>query len=140
MDEGHYFSANNTSSTIRVAKNLVKVDHRWVVSGTPAKDLLGVEIDQASADSQDLSTQRKTFDSKHDVAGAVDSINALASNFLMSTPWKVNDAKNYIYRQYEHLKTSWRMAVALTYYLLVPIFVTGLIRGFLYHFSVCFPP
>ncbi|KXT14494.1 hypothetical protein AC579_9576 [Pseudocercospora musae] len=116
VDEGHFFSSKNTSSTIRVAKNLVKADHRWVVSGTPAKDLLGVDIGLESADSRDeLLERRKTFDSKHDISGAIDSVNALASNFLQSTPWQANDAKLYIYRHtdfrnktYSGFSTSFR--------------------------------
>ncbi|KAF7196532.1 putative ATP-dependent helicase C17A2.12, partial [Pseudocercospora fuligena] len=116
VDEGHFFSNKNTSSTIRVAKNLVKADNRWVVSGTPAKDLLGVDIGLESADSRDeLLERRKTFDSRHDVSGAIDSVNALASNFLQSTPWQANDAKLYIYRHmdfrnktYSGFSTSFR--------------------------------
>ncbi|EME88215.1 uncharacterized protein MYCFIDRAFT_27902 [Pseudocercospora fijiensis CIRAD86] len=102
VDEGHFFSNKNTSSTIRVAKNLIKADNRWVVSGTPAKDLLGVDIGLERADSrEELLERRKTFDSRHDVEGAIDTVNALASNFLQSTPWRANDAKQYIYRHTE---------------------------------------
>ena len=41
IDEGHFFSSSNTTA-VSVAKRLITADHRWVISGTPAKDLLGV--------------------------------------------------------------------------------------------------
>ena len=48
IDEGHFFS--NTNTAVAVANKLVTADHRWVVSGTPAKDLLGVEVDMTAAE------------------------------------------------------------------------------------------
>ncbi|KAI5195031.1 hypothetical protein E4T39_08394 [Aureobasidium subglaciale] len=44
IDEGHGMAAENTRIAT-VASKLVKASHQWVVSGTPAKDLVGVEMD-----------------------------------------------------------------------------------------------
>jgi hypothetical protein len=44
IDEGHGMAAENTRIAT-VASKLVEASHRWVVSGTPAKDLIGVEMD-----------------------------------------------------------------------------------------------
>lgn len=44
IDEGHSFASTNTNATI-VADRLVRAERRWIVSGTPAKDLMGVEVE-----------------------------------------------------------------------------------------------
>lgn len=92
VDEGHFFSASRNTSTFIVANNLVRADYRWVVSGTPAKDLFGSEVQLDT-----MSGPRLTFD-EHDKVGAVESLTALISNFLNASPWAVGDAKHYIYR------------------------------------------
>lgn len=120
IDEGHFFSSTNNTA-VSVANKLVTVDHRWVVSGTPAKDLLGVEVDMTAAenlwstpdtkDSRDAALeQRRHFSTKDDTSGAIKSIGSLASNFLRILPWSVFDKAEgkaewdeYIYR-HEHSK------------------------------------
>ncbi|THY33854.1 hypothetical protein D6D00_00604 [Aureobasidium pullulans] len=44
IDEGHGMAAENTRIAT-VANKLVEASHHWVVSGTPAKDLIGIEMD-----------------------------------------------------------------------------------------------
>jgi len=115
IDEGHFFSSNNTAA-VAVANKLVVADHRWVVSGTPAKDLLGVEVDMSAADSMwqtpqtkdcrdAILEQRRHFSAKDDTSAAVKSLGSLASNFLKIQPWCVMDNgegraewDDYIYR------------------------------------------
>ncbi|KAK1821853.1 hypothetical protein LTR12_003729 [Friedmanniomyces endolithicus] len=81
IDEGHFF-ANFNSTAVAVANKLVKADHRWVVSGTPAKNLLGVEVDTSvdenmahmsgAKDFRDVVLdQRRAFSAKDDTAGAI---------------------------------------------------------------------
>ncbi|KAJ9621890.1 hypothetical protein H2203_006770 [Taxawa tesnikishii (nom. ined.)] len=114
IDEGHFFSSSN-SVAAQVAEKLVTADHRWVVSGTPAKDLLGVEMDLVAADSsigdslngvsprQNILNQRRDF-SNEDITGAVKSIGSIASHFLKVRPWAPDDVErpvdweSYIYR------------------------------------------
>ena len=100
VDEGHFFSSGGRTRTILVADKLVKADHRWVVSGTPAKELLGVEVDPQSSDfDRDTALDlRREFDVKLDKGGAIDSLNSLASGFLRATPWKTSEGKDYLYR------------------------------------------
>lgn len=96
IDEGHFFS-NNSGMAASVAEKLLKVDHRWVVSGTPAKDLLGVEVDMSSAenlwrtpataDSREAVLQQRREFSDHDKTGAIKSLGSLASTFLKIRPW-----------------------------------------------------
>jgi len=115
IDEGHFFSNSNTTA-VAVANKLVKADHRWIVSGTPAKDLLGVEVDMSTADnmwqtpgtksSRDVALQQRyNFSLTEDTAGAIKSLGSLASNFLKIRPWCANQLgerkaewDEYIYR------------------------------------------
>jgi hypothetical protein len=115
IDEGHGMAAENTRIA-SVASTLVEVSHRWIVSGTPAKDLIGVEMDLVGpvshagspapsniddADSQygsgsntaesvrrdALLGQRRTFNEKDEKIGAIRNIGSLASGFLRIRPW-----------------------------------------------------
>ncbi|KAF1917048.1 P-loop containing nucleoside triphosphate hydrolase protein [Ampelomyces quisqualis] len=120
IDEGHSFSSA-VSNAVLVAKQ-ISVERRWVVSGTPAKNLVGVELDTATleSDSVDASAlrdsvieQRKSFGSD-DVEGAkaVKALGSMASNFLMVRPWcdSGNEGKldwdEYMYRhEHQYKKT-----------------------------------
>ncbi|KAK3691889.1 hypothetical protein LTR37_018382 [Vermiconidia calcicola] len=120
VDEGHFFS-NSGSVAATVANKLIAADHRWVVSGTPAKDLLGVEVDMSAAenlwhtpstkDSRDaILNQRRHFSTKDDLGGAIKSLGALATHFLRIKPWCASDTPDehaewddYVYR-HEHAR------------------------------------
>ncbi|KAK1013108.1 hypothetical protein LTR91_001418 [Friedmanniomyces endolithicus] len=125
IDEGHFF-ANSNSTAVAVANKLVKADHRWVVSGTPAKNLLGVEVDTSvdenlehvsgAKDSRDVMLdQRRAFSAKDDTAGAVRSLGVLATSFLKIRPWcaegtterKEADWDEYIYRHEDARKRTY---------------------------------
>lgn len=123
IDEGHFFSSSNTTA-VSVAKRLVTADHRWVISGTPAKDLLGVEADMSVAqnisqsdttDSRDtVLNRRRNFDAKEDTSGAIKSLGLLASNFLAIRPWAAEDFgerpavwDEHIYRHESHRKRTY---------------------------------
>ncbi|KAF2116911.1 P-loop containing nucleoside triphosphate hydrolase protein [Lophiotrema nucula] len=118
IDEGHNFSSG-FSNAVLVAKQL-QVDRRWVVSGTPAKDLVGVEVDISSLEADDefaavrdtTMGQRKSFSPKDDIGGAAKALGSLASNFLMVRPWSDAEGESklvwdeYIYRhEHQHRKT-----------------------------------
>ncbi|GAB7352869.1 hypothetical protein MBLNU459_g3468t4 [Dothideomycetes sp. NU459] len=120
IDEGHFFSSANTTAA-HVADKLIQADHRWVVSGTPAKDLLGVELDVISegAASSDPGTRanflskRKDFQPKDDTSGAVKSIGSIVSHFLKIRPWAPAEGErpaeweNYIYRHEDSRKRTY---------------------------------
>lgn len=115
IDEGHFFS-NTNAAAVTVANKLITADHRWVVSGTPAKDLLGVEVDMSAAEnlwhtpdtkkSRDtVLEQRRHFSKRDDTVGAIKSLGGLATHFLKIKPWSAPDIserradwEEYIYR------------------------------------------
>jgi hypothetical protein len=120
IDEGHNFSSA-FSDHVKVAKQL-HAERRWVVSGTPAKSLVGVEVDLSTLHQEDgmneallrerAMEQRKSFGLDDDNMKAATHLGQLASNFLMVRPWSdsTTEAKltweNYIYRhEHHHLKT-----------------------------------
>lgn len=113
IDEGHNFSSA-TSNAVLVAKQ-IQAERRWVVSGTPAKDLVGVEVDMSTREINDgdptllretAIEQRKTFNLT-DESKAVKALGSLASNYLMVRPWCASSAEGgldwdeYVYR-HEH--------------------------------------
>lgn len=133
VDEGHGMAAENTRIA-SVASKLVEASHRWVVSGTPAKDLVGVEMDlvgpvshaaspspfaadDAEVDSESLRrdallSQRRAFNSKDEKDGAVRSIGSLASSFLKIHPWCPSDeerAADWVDHFFRHEMTRPKM-------------------------------
>lgn len=99
IDEGHFFSSPR-SIAAHVANEIVTADHRWVVSGTPAKDLLGVEMDTlVSADTaatheeqrRNALEQRRQFSVKEDTTGATKAIGDLVTHFLKARPWAASE-------------------------------------------------
>lgn len=117
IDEGHGFSTSTTNAAV-VAEKLVRAERRWIVSGTPAKDLLGVEVDLPALTVSDVNDasqkyraetleQRRYFDEAHErTSGAAKSLGALASRYLKAQPWAssgepghdVVNWDDYIYR------------------------------------------
>lgn len=53
MDEGHEFSSSGRQSRAYWALQMLHVDRRWVVSGTPANGLVGVEVGTATYETSD---------------------------------------------------------------------------------------
>ncbi|OCK80457.1 hypothetical protein K432DRAFT_404679 [Lepidopterella palustris CBS 459.81] len=110
VDEGHGFSSKDANA-VEVATQL-QAERRWAVTGTPAHDLVGVEMDLSSKDTsgepdhflmrEAIIHQRKDFDP--DAKKAVMNLGNLASGFLQIRPWSHLSGKetlrwdNYIYR------------------------------------------
>jgi hypothetical protein len=122
IDEGHFFSSAG-STAVLVAKSLVTADHRWVVSGTPAKDLLGVESDMSVAQNavqedaresrDEVLDRRRHFNPKEDTSGAIKSLGTLASHFLRIRPWAAEGSgerpavwEDHIYRHEDHRRRT----------------------------------
>lgn len=116
VDEGHNFSSS-VSNAVLVSKRL-QVERRWIVSGTPAKDLIGVEVDHetlgtelhdAEISREQAVESRREFDLDNDSTKSVKALGTLASNFLMVRPWADPtsqdrlDWEDYIYR-HEHVQ------------------------------------
>jgi hypothetical protein len=113
--------ASENTKILRVASELVETSHRWIVSGTPAKDLIGVELDMVGPVSHagtptpsniddefirrdTLMSQRKLFNENDEKVGAVRNLGSLASGFLKIRPWcsaedeRGSDWINYFFR------------------------------------------
>ncbi|CAO2651012.1 Nn.00g093090.m01.CDS01 [Neocucurbitaria sp. VM-36] len=119
IDEGHSFSSS-VSNAVLVAKQ-IQAERRWVVSGTPAKNLVGVEVDMSTlgVDQNDPTSirestieQRKLFSNGDENTKAAKALGSLASNFLMVRPWCDSGAEGkldwdeYIYRhEHQYRKT-----------------------------------
>ncbi len=54
MDEGHEFSSSGRKGNVYWALQLLHVDRKWIVSGTPANGLMGVEVGTATHETYDL--------------------------------------------------------------------------------------
>lgn len=119
IDEGHNFSSG-VSNAVLVAKQL-QAERRWVVSGTPAKNLVGAEVDLSTLDQEGTDPailrelaveQRRTFSLDDDNTKAAKALGSLASNFLMVRPWSDSSTEgklpwdDYMYRhEHQYLKT-----------------------------------
>ena len=118
IDEGNNFDSGRSNAAI-VAEHLVKVDRRWIVSGTPARDMLGVEVDlqQTEVDfaesrnaisRSDALDRRKSYDGQKSELRAVSSLGKMATHFLRIPPWARSgddsaEWDDYVYR-HEDLK------------------------------------
>ena len=118
IDEGNNFGSVRSNAAI-VAEQLVKAERRWIVSGTPARDLVGVEVDlhnteadyaqsRDPASRSDALNRRKKFDNQSSELSAVSSLGKMAANFLKIPPWaRAGDDsaewEDYVYR-HEHTK------------------------------------
>ena len=60
MDEGHEFSSSGRSSTTYWALQNLRVERKWIVSGTPANGLIGVEVGTAACETSDGITDRSS--------------------------------------------------------------------------------
>ncbi|KAH9875130.1 hypothetical protein J1614_004619 [Plenodomus biglobosus] len=115
VDEGHSFSSSVTNAVL-VAKQ-IQAERRWVVSGTPAKNLVGVEMDSSALNTElDHLTslralvidQRKAFTYDDETSKATKALGSLASHFLMVRPWSESkDWDEYVYRHEDHQRKTY---------------------------------
>ncbi|KAL2046807.1 hypothetical protein N7G274_000825 [Stereocaulon virgatum] len=99
IDEGHEFSSSGRSGRAYWALQMLHVDRRWVVSGTPANGLLGVEVGTATYETSDgIENALKTITA--DVLQArrkesalsqerkdLEKLGLLVAGFLQVKPW-----------------------------------------------------
>jgi len=95
IDEGHSFSSS-VSNAVQVAKQLT-AERRWVVSGTPAKNLVGVEVDLSTLHDSGTNTvalreqaveRMKNFSRDDESTKAAKALGLLASHFLMVSKFR----------------------------------------------------
>ena len=99
MDEGHEFSASGRSSTISWALRELRVDRKWIVSGTPSNGLMGVEVGTAIAETptnptaSQGTTNEAWLESRRNELALVqeqkdlDKLGVLVTGFLQVRPW-----------------------------------------------------
>lgn len=115
IDEGHGISSTTSNAAV-VAENIVRAERRWVVSGTPAKDLMGVEVElSALTTDADMDYRSKTLEHRREFnahqeesSGALKALGQLASRFLKVQPWTTSSERtrmgdtarweDYVYR------------------------------------------
>ena len=109
MDEGHEFSTSGRSGTVYWALRDLRVERRWIVSGTPANGLLGVEVGAATEtfDYEDDSQQRSVkaiLENRRKEAALLqeqkdlEKLGTLVTGFLQVKPWansKENDPASW---------------------------------------------
>ena len=98
VDEGHYHGTAGQSHAALVADRLV-VERRWVVSGTPANGLIGVEVGLAALETRDTSHQpsddamnralreRRLEDAMAQELKDLEKIGNIVTKFLKLRPW-----------------------------------------------------
>jgi hypothetical protein len=102
IDEGHNFSSAKSNAVLVAGQ--IKADRRWVVSGTPAKDLVSVDVELPVMDEQEVISREAVMEKKRqyiqsdDQKVAAKSLGDLAKNFLKVQPWAVCNWEEYIYR------------------------------------------
>ena len=96
MDEGHEFSSSGKSGTAYWALRNLRVDRKWIVSGTPANGLLGVEVgiathetfsDDQSKSTQDLLEARRKESALSQERKDLEKLGILVTGFLQVKPW-----------------------------------------------------
>lgn len=99
MDEGHEFSSSGRGGTANWALRNLRVDRKWIVSGTPTNGLLGVEVGVASQETDErqvatyktsnrnlLEARRREsalFQERKDL----EKLGTLVTGFLQVKPW-----------------------------------------------------
>lgn len=102
QDEGHEFSSSGRGGSAYWALRNLHVDRKWIVSGTPANGLLGVEVGAATyvtSDSpndgpnvhkksnQDILQLRRTETALSQERKDLEKLGILVSGFLQVKPW-----------------------------------------------------
>lgn len=98
MDEGHEFSSSGRQGAAYWALQTLHVDRRWVVSGTPANGLLGVEVGTASYETSDSGsthgvTNGDVLESRRNESALLqerkdlEKLGLIVAGFLQVKPW-----------------------------------------------------
>ena len=99
MDEGHEFSSSGHRSTVYWALQKLCVDRKWIVSGTPASGLLGVEVGTAafetshSAADDHGSTNLNLLEARRNESALIqerkdlEKLGVIVAGFLQIKPW-----------------------------------------------------
>ena len=99
MDEGHEFSSSGPKNSTYWALQKLHVDRKWIVSGTPASGLLGVEVGTATLETS-YTTANEHHLSNSDLLEArrneaalvqerkdLEKLGIIVAGFLQMKPW-----------------------------------------------------
>ena len=99
MDEGHEFSSSGQKNSTYWALQKLYVDRKWIVSGTPATGLLGVEVGTATLETShstadghnltnsDLLEARKNESALIQERKDLEKLGIIVAGFLQTKPW-----------------------------------------------------
>ena len=99
MDEGHGFSSSGHRNSTYYALQKLYVDRKWIVSGTPANGLLGVEVGTATFETShampgdhhlansDLLEARRKESALVQERKDLEKLGLIVSGFLQVKPW-----------------------------------------------------
>ena len=99
MDEGHEFSSSGPKNSTYWALQKLHVDRKWIVSGTPASGLLGVEVGTATLETSyatanehhltnsDLLEARRSESALIQERKDLDKLGTIVAGFLRMKPW-----------------------------------------------------
>lgn len=99
MDEGHGFSSSGNRNSTYWGLQKLHVDRKWIVSGTPANGLLGVEVGTASFETShatpgdhhlansDLLEARRKESALVQERKDLEKLGLIVSGFLQVKPW-----------------------------------------------------
>lgn len=99
MDEGHEFSSSGHKNSTYWALQKLHVDRKWIVSGTPASGLLGVEVGTATLETShstaddhrltnlDLLEARRIESGLTQESKDLDKLGTIVAGFLQIKPW-----------------------------------------------------
>ena len=98
MDEGHGFSSSGHRNSTYYALQKLYVDRKWIVSGTPANGLLGVEVGTATNETShampgdhlansDLLEARRKESALVQERKDLEKLGLIVSGFLQVKPW-----------------------------------------------------
>lgn len=110
VDEGHNIAGQGQRTNMLHLLDQLRVERRWIVSGTPSSGLYGVEVslasretfssdtDMSSATNTVLRGRKKTGSAVHNELKDLDKLRHIVTDFLDLKPWsnsRVEDPANW---------------------------------------------
>lgn len=113
MDEGHEFSSSGRKNNVYWALQLLHVDRKWIVSGTPTNGLLGVEVRTATYETCNLDEESDQITRTRDLLELrrkesaliqerkdLEKLGMITAGFLQVRPWANRDADPASWQKY----------------------------------------
>lgn len=107
MDEGHEFSSSGTKNSTYWALQKLYVDRKWIVSGTPASGLLGIEVGTATLETShytaddhrltnsNLLEARRSESALMQERKDLEKLGIIVAGFLQIKPWANSKEHDY---------------------------------------------